>query len=65
MHVTVWGTVLLPSPAAARTLALLPMDHAPAREALWEGGCFMLWVPLVNHTEWLLGAGQVGAGTRI
>ena len=67
VHVTVWvAAALLPSAAAARTRALLPLDHAPPpREASRAGGCLMLWVPLVNHTEWLLGAGQVGGGTRI
>ena len=65
VHVTVWGVALLPS-AAARTRALTPLDHAPLpREASRAGGCLMLWVPLVNHTEWLLGAGHVGGGTRI
>lgn len=68
VHVTVWGAAaLLPSAAVKRTRALLPLDHAPPppREASREGGCLMLWVPLVNHTEWLLGAGHVGGGTRI
>ena len=66
VHVTVWGVELLPSAAAARTRALPPLDHAPPREeASRAGGCLMLWVPLVNHTEWLLGAGHVGGGTRI
>lgn len=66
VHVTVWGVALLPSAAAARTRALPPLDHAPPpREASRAGGCLMLWVPLVNHTEWLLGAGHVGGGTRI
>ena len=67
VHVTVWvAAALLPSAAAARTRALPPLDHAPPpREASRAGGCLMLWVPLVNHTEWLLGAGHVGGGTRI
>ena len=66
VHVTVWvAAALLPS-VAARTRALPPLDHTPPpREASRAGGCLMLWVPLVNHTEWLLGAGHVGGGTRI
>lgn len=66
VHVTVWVDALSPSAAAARTRALLPLDHAPLpQESSRAGGCLMLWVPLVNHTEWLLGAGHVGGGTRI
>ena len=67
VHVTVWvAAALLPSAAAERTRALPLLDHAPPpREASRAGGCLMLWVPLVNHTEWLLGAGHVGSGTRI